>query len=148
MLPWPSSVLPGHCAFLTRLFCQSELDDTRRAVSNAAHNFAMLKQSLEDQLAQDNKALEKAKAYQLVANSGGGEMASLEASQAASKNSCARMASDHEASVESLANELKALADATQVLQSETGGADGQTYSLFQESAVACLHTSSDLKGG
>ena len=48
--------------------------------------------------------------------------------------------------MESFANELKALADATQVLQSETGGADGQTYSMFQESAVACLHTSSDLK--
>ena len=49
--------------------------------------------------------------------------------------------------MESFANELKATADATQVLLSETGGADGQTYSLFQESAVACLHTSSDLKG-
>ena len=44
-------------------------------------------------------------------------------------------------------NELKPLADATQVLQSETGGADGETYSLFQENAVACLHTSSDLEG-
>ena len=74
-------------------------------------------------------------------------MASLEAPQAASKNSSARMASDHAASVESFANELKALADATQVLLSETGGADGQTYSSFQESAVAGLHTSSDLKG-
>merc|ERR1719414_2422993 len=40
---------------------QTELDDTRHAESNAAHNFAMLKQSLEDQLAQDNKALEKGK---------------------------------------------------------------------------------------
>ena len=46
---------------------QSELDDTRHAVSNAAHNFAMLKQSLVDQLAQDNKALEKAKADSLAA---------------------------------------------------------------------------------
>ena len=40
---------------------QTELDDTRHAESNAAHNFAMLKQSLQDQLTQDNKALEKAK---------------------------------------------------------------------------------------
>ena len=46
---------------------QSELDDTRHAVSNAAHNFAMLKQSLEDQLAHNNKALEKAKADSLAA---------------------------------------------------------------------------------
>ena len=82
---------------------QFELDDTRHAVSNAAHNFAMLKQSLVDQLAQDNKALEQAKADHLVSREsrsrGGGEsLASLEASQVASKNSCARMASDHEAS--------------------------------------------------
>ena len=49
--------------------------------------------------------------------------------------------------MESFANELKALAEATQVLRSETGGAEVQTYSLFQESAVASFHTTSDLKG-
>ena len=41
---------------------QFEIDDTRHAKSNAANNFAMLMQFLEDQLTQDNKALEKAKA--------------------------------------------------------------------------------------
>ena len=34
---------------------QTELDDTRHAESNAAHNFSMLQQSLEDQLAQLNR---------------------------------------------------------------------------------------------
>ena len=43
------------------------------------------------------------------------------------------------------AEELKAWAEATQVLQSETGGAKGQTYSLFQESSSAALLTT-DLK--
>ena len=43
------------------------------------------------------------------------------------------------------AEELKAWAEATQVLQSETGGAEGQTYSLFQESSSAALQTT-DLK--
>ena len=38
-------------------------------------------------------------------------------------------------------------AEATQVLQSETSGADGQTYSLFQESSSAALQTSTDLEG-
>ena len=38
-------------------------------------------------------------------------------------------------------------AEATQVLQSETSGADGQSYSLFQESSSAALQTSTDLKG-
>ena len=41
---------------------QTELDDTRHAESNAAHNFSMLQQSLEDQFAQLNRALKKAKA--------------------------------------------------------------------------------------
>ena len=41
---------------------EAPLDETRHADLNAAHNFALLKQSLEDQLAQDSKALEKAKA--------------------------------------------------------------------------------------
>ena len=41
---------------------QSLLDVTRHAESNAVHNFALLKHSLEDQLTQDNKALTKAKA--------------------------------------------------------------------------------------
>ena len=38
-------------------------------------------------------------------------------------------------------------AEATQVLQSETSGADGQPYSLLQESSSAALRTSTDLKG-
>ena len=41
---------------------EAQLDEIRHAELNVAHNFALLKQSLEDQLAQDNKALEKAKA--------------------------------------------------------------------------------------
>ena len=58
----------GACRYLL-LFCssnddtaQTELDDTRHDESIATHNLAVLKQSLEDQLAQLNKALEKAKA--------------------------------------------------------------------------------------
>ena len=41
---------------------EAQLDETRHADLNAAHNFALLKQSLEDQLDQDSKALEKTKA--------------------------------------------------------------------------------------
>ena len=38
---------------------QTELDDTRHAESNAAHNFSMLQQSLEDQFAQLNRAFDE-----------------------------------------------------------------------------------------
>ena len=58
-----------------------------------------------------------------------------------------QVASDHEASVKVFAEELKALAEATQVFQSETSGADGQMYSSFQEDSSAVLRTSTDLNG-
>ena len=41
---------------------QTQLDKTRHAESNAAHNFALLRQSLEDQLAQDSTALDRVEA--------------------------------------------------------------------------------------
>ena len=44
-------------------------------------------------------------------------LVTLVASQAASKSSCTQLASDHEASVKVFAEELKAWAEATQVLQ-------------------------------
>ena len=37
--------------------------------------------------------------------------------------------------------------EATQVLQSETDGADGHTYSLFQENSSDALQTPTDFKG-
>ena len=37
------------------------------------------------------------------------------------------------------------MADSTQVLQSETGEADGQTYSLFRESSSVALQSLTDL---
>merc|ERR1719383_506240 len=74
-------------------------------------------------------------------------LAAVLASEAASKNSCAQVAADHEVSVKAFAEELKALADATQVLKSETGAAEGHTYSLFQVSSFTGVHTTVDLKG-
>ena len=49
--------------------------------------------------------------------------------------------------MKSFAEELKALAEATQVLQSETGGAEGQMYSLFQESSSVGSESSTLLAG-
>ena len=74
-------------------------------------------------------------------------LAALMTSQAAGKSSCTQVASDHVASVKVFAEELKAWTEATQVLQSEMDGADGHTYSLFQENSSAALQTSTDFKG-
>ena len=43
-------------SFLGETEAQTQLDKTRHAESNAPHNFALLRQSLEDQLAQDSTA--------------------------------------------------------------------------------------------
>ena len=116
---------------------QTELDDTRHTESNAAHNFLLLQQSLEDQLAQLNRALKKAKAdvaeFTTSLDAEKADLVEVEKSlsssvesQVASKSSCVQVASEHEAPVNCFAEEMKALADATQVLQPETGGAEGQ----------------------
>merc|ERR1719386_684523 len=42
---------------------EGELSALRKAESNAAHNFAMLKQSLEDQIANDNKNMAAEKSF-------------------------------------------------------------------------------------
>ena len=114
---------------------QTKFVDTRHAESNAAHNFSMLQLFLEDQLAQLNRALKKAKAdvaeFTASLDAEKADLVEAEkslsasvASQAASKSSCVQVASEHEVLVKGFAKEMKALADATQVLQSETGGAD------------------------
>ena len=74
-------------------------------------------------------------------------LAALMTSHAVSKSSYTQVASGHEASVKVFAEELKAWTEARQVLQSETDGADGHTYSLFQENPNAALQTPTDLKG-
>merc|ERR1719446_1839152 len=46
---------------------EGELSDLRKAESNTAHNFNMLKQSLEDQIAADTKSMEELKAQKSAA---------------------------------------------------------------------------------
>ena len=84
---------------------------------------------------------------QIVDASSSESLAATLASEVASKNSCAHVTADHEVSAKTSAEELKTLAEATQVLQSETCGADGQMYSLFQENSSVACQTSTDLKG-
>ena len=79
--------------------------------------------------------------------SGSESLAATLVSEVASKNSCAHVTADHEVSAKTSVEELKTLAEATQVLQSETCGADGQMYSLFQENSSVACQTSTDLKG-
>ena len=116
---------------------QTEFDDTRHAESNAGHNFSMLQQSLEDQFAQLNRALTKAKADVAEFTAllmlrktdlleAGKNLSASVASQAASRDRCVQVASEHEARAKGFAEKMIALADATKMLQSQTGGAEEQ----------------------
>ena len=72
-------------------------------------------------------------------------MATLVASQAASTSCCFHAIRGFLGGF--FAEELKELAGATHVLQSETGGAEEQAHSLFQESSSVGTKTSAHLTG-
>merc|ERR1712187_920603 len=122
---------------------EEQLSDLRKAETNTAHNYDMLKQSLTDSIAADNKDLAeekaaKASAEEAKATAEGDlaatkkDLADAEAALESANRDCMQVASDHEATVNGRAEELKAIADAKNLLTSKTGGAEGQTYSLLQ----------------
>jgi len=127
---------------------EEQLSSLRKAETNTRHNFEMLKQSLEDQISADTKALgeeksAKAAATEAKATAEGDlagtvkDLADAQAALAMTKTDCMQVGADHEATVASRAEELKAIADARKVLASSTGGAVDQTYSFFEAGAVS-----------
>jgi hypothetical protein len=103
----------------------------------------MLAQSLEDQLAADNKDMDAEKATKSAdteekATAEGDlsvTLADLKASEeklASVTVDCKQVADDHDATVAARAEELKVIAEAIDVLKSTTSGAVGQSYSFIQ----------------
>jgi len=125
---------------------EGELTDARRAETNSQHNFNMLKQSLEDKNAADNKDMEeekaaKAEAEETKATAEGDlaqtvkALAEANAALDACNRNCMQVATDHAETVKGRAAELAAIAEAKKILEESTGGAEGQTYSFFQMSS-------------
>merc|ERR1719333_1649933 len=116
----------------------------------------MLKQSLEDQMAAENKELEEEKAGKLAASeskaSAESELATTQAdlktaedALATAKSTCAEVSADHESTVAAREDELKVIKEAIGVLQSSTSGAVGQAYSFLQLTVASSMHTRTDL---
>jgi hypothetical protein len=135
---------------------ETELSDTRKAETNAAHNYKMLKTSLEDSIAAETKDLgeekaAKAAAEELKATSEGDlaitakDLAEAEEALATAQSTCMTVAADHEATVTARKEELAVIAKAKEILSSTTAGAVGETYSLLQEAATSQLRTRADL---
>merc|ERR1719265_1781550 len=85
----------------------SELDELRKAEGNAKHNFNMLKQSLDDQIAADSTDLDQEKSSKAEAEEGKAtaegdlavttkELKETTAELAAASSSCMQTAADHE----------------------------------------------------
>jgi len=117
--------------------------DAGKAETEAQFKFDMLKQSLTDELHNDNKHIEKARkklaSYKETKASVEGDLAETQKDSSSDSETlsqiqtdCMQKAADHETSVDSRADELKALAKAKSVIEEMTGGASQRSYGLLQ----------------
>jgi len=130
---------------------ESELADLRKAEKSAAHNYAMTKQALEDQAAadakdKDDETAKKSGAEETKATAEGDltntakDLADAQDALQVANTNCIQVAGDHETTVASRKEELKAVDTATKILKDTSGGgAVSATYSFLQ------LLTRSDL---
>merc|ERR1740130_2162788 len=116
----------------------------------------MLKQSLEDQLAADTKAMADTKSNKAASSEtksvSEGDLAvtiadikSGDDALATSQSNCMTMAADHQGTVAARTEELKVIAQASSILKETTGGAVGQTYSFIQQASASGIRTDADL---
>jgi len=139
---------------------EGQLSDLRKAESSTKHNFDMLKQSLTDQIEADTKDSDEQKATKAATQEAkavaGGDLVETskdlendKSALATAGSTCMSIASDHESTMVSRGEELKALALAKKALTETSSGAVAQSYSFVQishESAVgSAVHTRLDL---
>jgi len=135
---------------------ESQLAEVRKAEEGAKHNYAMLKQSLEAQIAADTKDMKeektgKAEAEEGLAEAEGDlemtnkELANAKEMLATSRSTCMKVGADHEMTVKAREEELKVIAEAKKILEETTSGGVDQTYSYLQVAAASKLQTRADL---
>jgi len=128
----------------------------RKAEEGAKHNYAMLKQSLEAQIAADTKDMKEEKAGKAEAEEGlaeaegdlemtNKELANAKEMLATSRSTCMKVGADHEMTVKAREEELKVIAEAKKILEETTSGGVDQTYSYLQVAAASKLQTRADL---
>jgi len=135
---------------------EEQLATLRKEETNTKHNFNLLKQSLEDQIAADTKekgeetdaksaaAESKATAEEDLAATNK-DLAETKNNLADTNSDCMSVAADHDATVAGRKEELKVIATAKKILSGTTSGAVDQTYSMLQ--VASRLRTRSDLAG-
>jgi chromosome segregation ATPase len=138
----------------------TELSELRKAEAAAQHEFDLLRQSLKSEANADAKELAEEKKIKAGASeekaTSTGELEELlkelpkdERNLEDVLDNCERKDADHEATVKSREEELKAVDEATRIVKEATGGAAKQTYSLLQvtsrSNTDAQLRTRADL---
>merc|ERR1711935_815316 len=124
---------------------EGQLSEARKKETSSKNNYEMLKQSLEDDIANANKDMDAAKkslaASGETAATAQGDLTVTAKALAADISTledlhkdCLTKAQDFESETKSRSEELKALAEAKKILKETTGGAEAQTYGLNQES--------------
>merc|ERR1719482_1752467 len=122
---------------------EGELAEARKAESNAKHNYDMMRQSLQHQMAADTKDMNQQKSNTEAATEGKAtaegdlattvkELGDAEKELTTANTDCMTTAADHEATVAARNEELKVIATAEKILKDSTSGAVGQTYSFLQ----------------
>jgi DNA repair exonuclease SbcCD ATPase subunit len=135
---------------------EGQLSDLRKAESATKHNFDMLKQSLTDQIEADTKDSDEEKANKAATQEAKAtaegdlvettkDLENDKAGLATAGSTCMTVAADHEATMKSRAEELKALSLAKKALSETTSGAVGQSYSFLQVTSNSALQTRTDL---
>uniref|UniRef100_A0A7S1S9Z2 Uncharacterized protein n=1 Tax=Alexandrium catenella TaxID=2925 RepID=A0A7S1S9Z2_ALECA len=138
---------------------EEQLADLRKAETSAAHNYNMLKASLQDQTAVDSKNLAEEKAAKAAAAQAKAvaegdlaatvkDLADSKAALELAQGQCMQAAADHESTVKARKEELEAISEAKKVLEETTAGAVGQTYSFLQldrSKVGSALQTRADL---
>merc|ERR1740123_2082852 len=125
---------------------EGQLSEARKKETSSKNNYEMLKQSLEDDIANANKDMDAAKkslaASGETAATAQGDLTVTSKALAADiatltdlHKDCLTKAQDFEAETKSRSEELKALAEAKKILKETTGSAEAQTYGLNQESS-------------
>merc|ERR1719210_1099541 len=126
---------------------EAQLTDLRKTETTNVHNFQMLRQSIEDELAYGNKELVEAKEGLAAATekkaTAEGDLAATAKDLAADTKTlgdlhadCLAKATDFEDETKSRGEELKALHEAKKAIKEMTGGAETLSYGLNQVSLV------------
>merc|ERR1719469_53887 len=127
---------------------QAQLSGLRKAEMKTRQNYDMLKNSLEAQLAADQKGKgeqteERSAAKEENAQAEGDlevttkELAASQKQLATTRGSCMQVAADHEATVSSRKEELVVIVKAKQILVDTSSGAVEKTYSFLEVASAS-----------